>query len=262
VTESPTLLLVGGPTALISYGGLRLLTDPTFDPPGEYEVPGADLVLRKLTGPAVALEELGPIDAVLLSHDHHFDNLDRAGRAMLRRAGRVLTTDAGAARLETEATPMAPGDSVELERPDGGSVEVMAVRADHGPPEVAPKNGPVIGFVLRGDGLPTVYVSGDNASTEVVSEIAGAQGPFDAAVLFTGGADVPERWGPEAYLTLTPEAAVEAARILTGAMIVPVHQEGWAHFAFGPEDLRRAFSESGLEGRLRSPVPGEEIDLA
>ncbi len=262
MSESPTLLLIGGPTALISYGGLRLLTDPTFDPPGEYPVPGVDLVLRKLTGPAAALDELGPIDAVLLSHDHHFDNLDKAGRAMLPRAGRVLTTDAGAERLEAEATPMSPGDSVELERPGGGSVEVVAVRADHGPPEVAPKNGPVIGFVLRGDGLSTIYISGDNASTDVVSAVADSHGPFDTAILFAGGADVPERWGPEAYLTLTPEAAAQAAGMLAGAVIVPVHQEGWAHFSFGPEDLRLAFSEAGLEERLRSPAPGEEIELA
>ena len=87
MTRPPTLLLVGGPTALISYGELRLLTDPTFDPPGEYQVPGVDLVLRKLTGPAVALESLETIDGALLSHDHHFDNLDRAGRQMLPRAG-------------------------------------------------------------------------------------------------------------------------------------------------------------------------------
>ena len=261
MTRSPTLLLVGGPTALISFGGLRLLTDPTFDPPGEYEVPGVDLVLRKLTGPDVALEEVEPIDAVLLSHDHHFDNLDRAGRQMLPRAGRVLTTDAGAERLETEATPMVPGDSVELERPDGGSVEVVAVRADHGPPEVAPKNGPVIGFILRGEGLPTIYVSGDNASTDVVRKIADANGPFDSSVLFAGGADVPERWGPGAYLTLTPDMAVEAARALGEGPVVPIHQEGWAHFSSGPEDLRRAFAGAGIEGRLRSPARGEAIEL-
>ena len=32
-----TVLLVGGPTAVLDYAGLRLLTDPTFDPPGEHE---------------------------------------------------------------------------------------------------------------------------------------------------------------------------------------------------------------------------------
>ena len=81
MTGAPTLRLVGGPTALITYGGLRLLTDPTFDPPGEYPRPGTDVVLSKLDGPAVDLEDVMPVDAVLISHDHHSDNLDHsAGR--------------------------------------------------------------------------------------------------------------------------------------------------------------------------------------
>ena len=56
---------------------------------------------------------------------------------------------------------------------------MTAVRADHGPPEVAARNGPVIGFVLRGAGLPTIYVSGDNSSVDVAREIASEHGPFD-----------------------------------------------------------------------------------
>ena len=83
MTAELTVRLVGGPTALIELGGVRLLTDPTFDPPGDHPV--GTRVLTKTTGPAVAAEELGRIDAVLLSHDQHPDNLDDAGRALLRR---------------------------------------------------------------------------------------------------------------------------------------------------------------------------------
>jgi len=105
---APTLRLLGGPTALIAYGGLRLLTHPTFDPPGDYPRPGTPVVLHKLTGPAVPADELGPIDALLISHDHHADNLDPGGRALLPRARRVITTGAGAERLEVEATGLEP----------------------------------------------------------------------------------------------------------------------------------------------------------
>src|ERR1051325_9041091 len=92
-----TLTLVSGPTVLIEVGGMRLITDPTFDDPATYDA-GA-CALRKTAGAAVSAEGVEPIDAVLLSHDQHFDNLDRSGRALLPRAGRVLTTMAGAARL-------------------------------------------------------------------------------------------------------------------------------------------------------------------
>ena len=43
--------------------------------------------------------EVGAVDAVLLSHDQHADNLDHAGRAFLPRAARVLTTVIGAPRI-------------------------------------------------------------------------------------------------------------------------------------------------------------------
>jgi L-ascorbate metabolism protein UlaG (beta-lactamase superfamily) len=257
----PTLRLVGGPTALIVYGGLRLLTDPTFDPPGEHPRPGTSVVLRKLQGPAVPAADLWPVDVVLLSHDHHADNLDPSGRALLHRAGHVLTTVAGAERLGGGTVGLSSGETFELARPEGGEVRVTAVLAEHGPPEVAARNGPVIGFVLRGRGLPTVYVSGDNASVEVVRKVAAEHGPIDVAVLFAGGAQVPEAWG-QAHLTLTAETAVEAARALGGAPIVPIHQDGWGHFTSDAADVRRAFTAAGLAARLRPVAPGEEIALA
>ncbi|MGZ4186606.1 MAG: MBL fold metallo-hydrolase [Solirubrobacteraceae bacterium] len=260
MSDAPTLRLVGGPTALITYGGLRLLTDPTFDPPGEYPRPGTNIVLRKLAGPAVRVQDVIPVDAVLVSHDHHSDNLDRLGKEMLSRAGTVLTTGAGAERLAGNAVGMQPGDAVTLDRPGGGSVTVAAVPADHGPPEVASKNGPVIGFVLSGDGLPTIYVSGDNASVDVVRSIVSDHGPFDAVVLFIGGAQVPEAWG-DAHLTLTAQTAVEAARALGDAPIAPIHQDGWAHFTSSAADVQREFAQAGLSGRLRPVAPGEQISL-
>jgi hypothetical protein len=58
---------------------VRLLTDSTFDPPGRYQE--QPLRFEKTAGPALSVEEIGALDAVLLSHDRHFDNLDHACRA-------------------------------------------------------------------------------------------------------------------------------------------------------------------------------------
>lgn len=80
---------VGGPTTLIEVGGWRLLTDPTFDPPGRRYSFGWGTSSRKVAGPAVTVDELPPLDAVLLTHDHHADNLDDAGRALLASVGTV-----------------------------------------------------------------------------------------------------------------------------------------------------------------------------
>src|SRR5213595_431268 len=102
---------IGGPTLLLELGGLRLLTDPTFDRAGtHYER------LQKLTGPAIRADKVGRIDAVLLSHNQHPDNLDNAGRTLLAHAAQVLTTPEAAARLRGHAKGLAPWESVDLER--------------------------------------------------------------------------------------------------------------------------------------------------
>jgi L-ascorbate metabolism protein UlaG (beta-lactamase superfamily) len=259
MTGAATIRLVGGPTALITYGGLRILTDPTFDPPGDYPRPGTAVVLHKLAPPAVALEEVLPVDLVLLSHDHHSDNLDRSGRAMLGDAAHVLTTQAGAERLgpSVHAVGMSPGETF-----THGAVTVTAVEALHGPPEVAAKNGPVIGFVLCAAGEPTVYVSGDNALVSVVERVAASYGPFDAVVLFIGGACVPEAWGEGVLLTLDAARAVEAAQVLDPAPIVPIHQDSWAHFTSHTSDVEAAFMAAGMTDRLRPIALGQTIPLA
>jgi len=256
-----TVTPIGGPTALLTYGGLRILTDPTFDGPGDHPRPGSSIVLRKLIGPAIAADDLLPVDLVLLSHDHHADNLDDSGRAFLSRAATVLTTAAGAERLGGNAVGLEPDQVADLEGP-AGAVQITAVEAHHGSPEMFEQNGPVLGFVLRGDDLPTIYVSGDNASVDVVREIATEHGPFDAAILFAGGAQVPERWGDDVLLTLDAELAAEAAALLAPATIVPIHQEGWAHFTSSPADLAQAFAAAGVAERLRSIGPGETAELS
>src|SRR4051794_41979792 len=112
-----SLTHIGGPTVLIEVGGWRLLTAPTFDPAGGSYRFGWGTGSRKLAGPAIAAPDLGPIDAVLLSHDHHDDNLDAAGRALLPAAGTVVTTEAGAGRLGDGAQGVAPGETTGLSAP-------------------------------------------------------------------------------------------------------------------------------------------------
>jgi L-ascorbate metabolism protein UlaG (beta-lactamase superfamily) len=250
-----TARLVGGPTAVLEYAGLRWLTDPSLSPPGEYE--GG---LVKTAAPALDMGAIEPIDVVLLSHDQHSDNLDPGGRELLPRAGRVLTTVDGARRLGGNAKGLELWSSVEVERPEGPPVTVTAVPAQHGPEGAEHITGPVIGFVLAGPGLETVYVSGDNASLDVVRAIAARVGGIDVAVLFAGGVQEPHLFDG-AYLTLSSERAAEAARILGVHAVVPVHFEGWAHFTQGADALRAAFAGNGMTDRLALAEPGAAVTV-
>lgn len=249
---------IGGPTALLELGGLRLLTDPTFDPAGS-DYPSPATVLRKTQGPALAAEQVGPVDAVLLSHDHHFDNLDHAGRRALATAGRTFTTGAGAERLGGNAVGLAPWEHHDLPARDGRTLRITATPARHGP--AGGDRGPVIGFVLAVTDRPdrVVYVSGDTVWYEGVAEVGRRFAP-GVALLFTGAARVREV-GP-ANLTLTAAEAVTVARAFPGALIVPLHFEGWAHFSESRGDVESAFVAAGLAARLRWPVPGKALDLS
>src|SRR5262245_57711484 len=110
------IVYVGGPTAVVEIAGMRLLTAPTFDPPGTFA--SGTVSLEKIEGPAIEAAALGRIDVVLLSHDQHPDNLDAAGRTLVSRVP-TLTTAAGAARLGGPAMGLAPWESRELETPEG-----------------------------------------------------------------------------------------------------------------------------------------------
>lgn len=247
-----TVRYVGGPTAILEIGGVRLLTDPTFDEPGDYPVGERKLV--KTAGPALAADEVGAVDVVLLSHDQHPDNLDRAGRSFLDRVPLVLSTESARERVGETVTALPTWAEY---RVDGTPLRITAVPAQHGPEGTEHITGEVTGFVLHGEGLPRVYVSGDNASLGVVREIADRFGAFDVAVLFAGGARIPLLG--DAYLTLPSEAAAEAAEILKVREVVPLHFEHWGHFSQGPQTLVEAFGAAGLSERLHLLEPGGTV---
>lgn len=237
-----TAALVGGPTVVLRYAGLTIVTDPTFDPPGKLDG------LAKTEGPAIDAADLPPVDLALVSHDHHADNLDLLGYQVARGATLALTTVAGAGRKEG-LTGMAPGDVVTIDGPT--PVTVTAVEALHGPKVVAPLTGPVIGFILRAGGWPTIYFSGDNALVSVVKRIADAHPDVAIAMLCMGAAAVPTR-GP-VILTLNADRAAKVADLWPDATIVPVHVDGWAHFS----EQRAA----ALAGLARRGVGDRVIDL-
>lgn len=248
---------LGGPTALLELGGVRLLIDPTFDPPGEYPIGERKLV--KTTGAALTPERAGPVDAVLLSHDQHPDNLDRLGAAYVASAPLTLSTASAAERLGGTVRALPSWDTFEIPRPGGAALTVTAVPARHGPPGSEPLVGEVTGFALSGPGLPNVYVSGDNAALEYVEEIADRLGPFDIALLNAGAARTPLAGG--ANLTLTSDQAAAAARTLGARHVIPLHFEGWAHFTENREELRAAFGRAGLLEKVTLLEPGESLTV-
>lgn len=255
-TSNISLTLVGGPTVLIEYGGIRLLTDPTFDAPGQYQGPHSPVRFVKTTGPALSVQEIGRLDAVLLTHDHHFDNLDNAGRALLPSAGATFTTKSGAGRLRGNAVGISPFETRTLEGRNGKKLLITATPARHGP--IGIDVGDVIGFALGVDRPgDLIYVTGDTLWFDGTAEVARSFSP-KVVVLFTGAAEPRGRF----HMTMGSEDALEAAAAFPQATLVSVHNEGWAHLKESQDQLIDVFARFKLAHRLSRFERGQTLVLA
>jgi L-ascorbate metabolism protein UlaG (beta-lactamase superfamily) len=250
---------IGGPTALIELGGWTLLTDPTFDAPGGHYEFGWGTASDKVAGPAIAADALPPTDAVLLSHDHHEDNLDPAGRALLPGAGTVITTASGAKRLGGNARGLRAWEATKLEAPGKATIEVIATPCRHGPPLSHPIVGDVIGFTLIHDGR-VLWISGDTVLYEGVRAMEG-RWDIDVALLHLGGVQFPIT-GPLRY-TMTAREAVELVGLLQPDIAIPIHYEGWSHFkqGRGAIEAELAGAPDGVGDRFRWVEIGQPVEL-
>jgi L-ascorbate metabolism protein UlaG (beta-lactamase superfamily) len=253
---------IGGPTVLIEVEGWRLLTDPTFDSAGGSYRFGWGTGSKKLTGPAIAASDLGRIDAVLLSHDHHDDNLDRAGRDLLPGAGTVVTTVPGAKRLGGNARGLVAWDSFQLKAEGRHTIEVTATPCRHGPPLSHPIVGEVVGFALAWEGQENgvLWISGDTVLYDGVREVP-ERLDVDTALIHLGGVRFPVS-GPIHY-TMTASQAIELCGELRPRVTIPIHYEGWKHFRQGRDAIEAEFAGAPQEIRdsVRWLPIGEPVEI-
>jgi L-ascorbate metabolism protein UlaG (beta-lactamase superfamily) len=249
------LIYLGGPTVILEIAGLRLITDPTLDPPGNYPAGPGDTI-EKLTAPA--LSDIGKIDGVLLSHDQHADNLDKAGKALVMRTSLTVSTKVAAGRLGGNVKGLSSWETFSIPTPDGGQLMITATPARHGPAGIEAIVGDVTGFMLTPDnGDPSIYLTGDTVFFEGVREVAARFKP-KFVILFAGAAK------PKlpVHLTMDANDALDTAFAFPDATIIPVHYEGWSHLSENGETLRQAFTALGLGDRLKIPEAGKSFVLA
>lgn len=258
------LTWLGTASVLIEYAGLRLLTDPVLDPNGRtysFGPPGAPRAWFASTRDyevPLQVGELGVIDAVLVSHDHHADNLDDEGHAFIvsGTAAPVITNPRAAlrlARVRDGVHGLRDGHSTTI-----GAVTVTATPAQHGP-RLTPKASQVCGFLLEAPGEPTVWISGDTILTPALRAWAAEHRGIDVAVVHAGGVRFTQ--SPvlgSALFTMTAEQVVDLLRELDARVVVPIHRSGWSHFE-PQQRLHDALAEAGLLERTRWLDLGEEM---
>jgi L-ascorbate metabolism protein UlaG (beta-lactamase superfamily) len=258
------ITLIGTATTLIECGPFRLLTDPVFDPPGtRYTLRIFGLIpipMQKTGAPALPPEQLGPLDAILLSHDGHADNLDDTGRTLLGTVPTVLTTPAAAHRLGPPALGLSSWDKTEITAADGSTLRITATPARHGPPGSLPIVGPVTGFLLEWAGQKhgALYLSGDTVWYRRLRQI-GERFRVSAAVLHLGSAGFPIS-GPIRY-TMTARDVPRLVQTLGARTVVPIHTDGWRHFHEPVAQAQECLEGAQLDASLVWIAPGQTVTI-
>ena len=198
---------------------------------------------------------------MLVSHDHHSDNLDDVGRALLPTAPTVVTTKAPARRLGSGVRGLDPWDVTHLEATGKPTIEVTATPCRHGPPLTRPIVGDVIGFALRWDGQRNgVVFIRRHGSLQRRRDVADRL-DVDVAILHLGEVQFPIT-GPVRY-SMTARDGVELCRALRPGVAIPVHYEGWSHFHEGRDAIEREIGRAPgeLHDVFRLLPHGEPIEV-
>jgi L-ascorbate metabolism protein UlaG (beta-lactamase superfamily) len=252
-----SIFFVGTATVIIRYGGFTILTDPNFLHKGDHVHLGYGLQSKRLTEPALSLEQLPPIDFVLLSHMHgdHFDHVvsDRLDRKVP-----ILTTKHAAASLKGLGfeRPIAfdTWDSIEVVKGDA-RMRVTAMPGKHAPGLLRLMIPPTMGSMLEFSGL-RLYITGDTLIHEHLKEIPRRYPDIDIALLHLGGTRI-----AGVLLTMDAQQGVEAIRITNPRTAIPIHYNDYGVFKSPLDDFKTAVREAGLEQRVHYLAHGETFDI-
>lgn len=243
-----TVTFVGNATTLISCGRgdgdersreqINLLTDPNFLHRGQHAYLGYGLLSKRLRDPALDIDQLPPLDGVLLSHMHG-DHWDRVAQRRLDHALPILTTPHAAKRLHHRGF----GQALALKTwqhhtitKGMTTVTVTSLPGRHAPTPVDRMLPPVMGSMVEfsdGAARRRLYISGDTLFVDELQEIPMRFEAIDAGVLHLGGTRLPFGRHLPFGLTVTMDGrqGADTVELLNLPKVIPVHFDDYGVFA-------------------------------
>ncbi len=251
-----TLQFVGTATTVLRLGAFTLLTDPNFLHRGERAYLGRGLFSKRLTEPALGIDELPPLDAVLLSHLHG-DHWDRRARAGLDRSLPILTTRHAARRLRLQGFDHAVAlDTWASHRMERGTetLTVTSLPGRHAPGPASRVLPPVMGSLLEHRGSPgatpfRIYVTGDTLFVPELRQISDRSPEPDAMVVHLGGTRI-----LGLLVTMDAVQGADLLELMNPRVTVPIHFDDYSVFRSPLDDFRREVGQRASAGRITSEV--------
>jgi L-ascorbate metabolism protein UlaG (beta-lactamase superfamily) len=252
-----TVFRLGHSTMLIKLGGAFYLTDPVFS---QRASPVQWFGPARFHQPPISIEDLPPIAAIILSHDH-YDHLDHA--AVLELAGKTshfITPLGVGERLTAWGIPAAKVRQLDWwHSTQVNDVKLVATPARHFSGRTASDRDTTLwcSWVIRHNDV-NVFFSGDSGYFDGFKTIGERYGPFDLAMVETGAYDA--LW-PDVHMQ--PEETLQAFIDLKGKILMPVHNGTFdlgLHRWQEPFDRINALAqEKGVT--LATPQMGEPLDV-
>jgi L-ascorbate metabolism protein UlaG (beta-lactamase superfamily) len=257
--ETGEIFFIGTATVLLRYAGFTILTDPNFLHQGDRVHLHYGLQSARKTNPAIELEELPPLDLVVLSHMHE-DHFDRLVEQKLDKTLPIITTPHAAQKLNKKgfnATYALPTwDALTITKGDC-LLQISAMPGRHGPGILNALLPPVMGSMLEFQ-TPSketrfrLYITGDTLIHEQLKEIPQRYPNIDLALLHLGGTRI---FG--VMLTMDAKQGVQAIEIIAPETSIPIHYDDYTVFKSPLEDFKQAVTAAGLENKVKYLNRGE-----
>ncbi len=261
---SGSVFFVGTATVVIRYAGFTILTDPNFLHRGDHVHLGYGLISRRQTNPAIEIEDLPPLDFVLLSHMHG-DHFDRVVERKLNKATPIISTRHAVAYLKrkgfTATHALRTWETLTITKGEA-RLRLTAMPGTHAPGPLAAALPPVMGSMLEfrtaeDETRLRLYISGDTLVHEQLEEIPSRYPQIDLALLHLGGTMILG----VVMVTMDARQGVEAIRIIEPRTAIPIHYNDYTVFKSPLEDFKRAVAEAGLEDRVHYLSHGDTYEF-
>jgi L-ascorbate metabolism protein UlaG (beta-lactamase superfamily) len=256
-----SLRFVGNATVLLRLGSFTLLTDPNFLHKGERAYLGYGLYSRRKFDPAFGIDELPPLDAVVLSHLHG-DHFDRRAKAGLDRTTPIITTPHAAKRLTRwgfrEAADLRPWTAWTHQLGDE-MLRVTAIPGQHGPAVVHRLLPPVMGSIVDlergGKRVYRLYISGDTLYRPYLSEITQRFSDIDAALVHLGGTRI-----LGLLVTMDGKQGADLVELVGPKTVYPIHYDDYTVMKSPLEDFLAETARRGYKS-VTPLARGEAVPL-